>query len=330
MLGDELILAAGRRSDIQAPAGSTTVDASGFTLVPGFIDAHVHAGFATLPEVLSGGVTTVRDLGSPPDDIWPLAAESVSPDFPGPQIIAAGQMLTAPGGYPTRAAWASQGTGRVVRSTAEAREAVAEQAEAGACIIKVALNPPVGPTLDATALGAIVEAAHQRDLRVTGHVYGLGELRKALDAGMDELAHMLMSPEPLPASMIDRMVAQSMTVVPTLACFFDHAQEIAVSNLRAFQGSGGRVVYGTDLGNEGPRPGIDPREVNALARSGMSGIEIVATATTGAAAYLDLPDRGALNEGLGADVVAVGGGPESDPIALTRVAMVWRRGRRIR
>jgi imidazolonepropionase-like amidohydrolase len=330
VLGDEVILAAGARSESPEVAGSAVVDARGLTLLPGFIDSHVHIGFAAPAEVLSGGVTTVRDLAWPPGDIWSRVANSRAADFPGPQILAAGQMLTVPGGYPTRAAWAPNGTGRVIASPTEANEAVAEQVEAGACVIKVALNAQVGPTLDTRTLSAITEAAHAHDLRVTGHVYGLNELHKALDAGMDELAHMLMSPETLPPATINRMIAQSMTVVPTLGCFFDAAQEIAVSNLRSFLDAGGRVVYGTDLGNEGPRPGIDPREVDALTRSGMPAIDIVRVATTGAAEYLGLGDRGALGAGLLADMVAVVWAPGMDPLELTQVAMVWRRGRRIR
>lgn len=313
------------------PAGEAElVDAAGLTLMPGFIDSHVHIGYAAPIDVLVGGVTTVRDLGWPPEDIWGLVSDSRSDDFEGPQILAAGQMLTVPGGYPTRAAWAPPGTGRAIRCAAEGLEAVAEQAESGACVVKVALNPLVGPTLDARMLGAIVSAAHDRGLRVTGHVYGLSELHKALDAGIDELAHMLMSPEHIPAATIERMVDQTMAVVPTLSCFFDDAQEIAIANLRTFVDWGGEVVYGTDLGNEGPRPGIDAREVDALSRSGLSGARIVAAATVDAARYLGLNDRGVLEPGRRADVVGVRWTPGDAARGLTEVALVWRAGRRIR
>jgi len=324
------IVAAGSASDIETPDGAIHVDATGFTLIPGFIDSHVHIGFAEPIEVLEGGVTTVRDLAWPPAKIWTMAAESKSANYRGPEILAAGQMLTVPNGYPLRAAWAPENTGRAVRSAAEARGAVDEQADSGACIIKVALNSMAGPTLDAATLEAIVEAAHARGLRVTGHVHGLSELQKALDAGMDEMAHMLMSPESIPTATLRRMVDQSMVVVPTLSCFFDGDQTIAVDNVRAFSDAGGHFVYGTDLGNEGPRPGIDPREVDALARAGVSTTDIVASATTRAADYLGLTDRGALGLGLHADVVAVLWAPGGEPMELTQVGMVWRRGRRIR
>ena len=330
VLEKDIILAVGAASDINTPEGAALVDATGFTLIPGFLDSHVHIGLATPADVLQGGVTTVRDLAWPPGDIWSLSSQSKDEHWPGPEILAAGQMLTVPEGYPLRAQWAPDGTGRAIRSTAEARDAVEEQADSGACVIKVALNELVGPTLDAATLQAIVEAAHERGLRVTGHVYGLSELHKALDAGMDELAHMLMSSEPIPATTVNWMVSQSMTIVPTLSCFFGDDQMIAIENLRSFVTAGGQYVYGTDLGNQGPRPGIDPREVDALARAGLSGSDIVASATTRAAAYLGLTDRGALEPGLNADIAAVLWMPGGEPLELSQVGMVWRRGNRAR
>jgi imidazolonepropionase-like amidohydrolase len=330
VIRDDVILTVGAASDVVVPDEAAHVDATGFTLIPGFIDSHVHIGLASPREVLGGGVTTVRDLAWPPRDIWPLAAESKHDDWGGPEVLAAGQMLTVPDGYPLRAAWAPSNTGRAIRSASEAREAVDEQADAGACVVKVALNDLVGPTLDAPSLEAIVETAHARGLRVTGHVHGLSELHKALDVGLDELAHMLMSPEQIPPTTINRMVSASMTIVPTLSCFFGNDQTIAIDNLRAFLEAGGRVIYGTDLGNEGPRPGIDPREVDALERAGLDGFNIVASATTRAAEYLGLADRGALVPGLSADLVAVLWAPGAAAVELTQVGMVWRRGRRVR
>jgi len=330
VIRDDVILTVGAASDVVVPDEAAHVDATGFTLIPGFIDSHVHIGLASPREVLGGGVTTVRDLAWPPRDIWPLAAESKHDDWGGPEVLAAGQMLTVPDGYPLRAAWAPSNTGRAIRSASEAREAVDEQADAGACVVKVALNDLVGPTLDAPSLEAIVETAHARGLRVTGHVHGLSELHKALDVGLDELAHMLMSPEQIPPTTINRMVSASMTIVPTLSCFFGNDQTIAIDNLRAFLEAGGRVIYGTDLGNEGPRPGIDPREVDALERAGLDGFNIVASATTRAAEYLGLAERGALVPGLSADLVAVLWAPGAAAVELTQVGMVWRRGRRVR
>lgn len=296
------------------------------TLLPGFIDSHVHIGFARPRDVLRGGVTVARDLGWPPDKIFPLQRESRSPSFDGPFLLAAGQMLTAPGGYPSRAGWAPRGTAREVEGPAEAEGAVAAQAEAGASVIKIALNPPVGPTLDAATTEAIVREAHGRRLRVTGHVHGLDELEKALGAGVDELAHMLMGDDVIPPSLIETMVERGTVVVPTISVRFGSDRRRAVENLRHFVAAGGTVLYGTDLGNSGPRPGIDRREVKGMARAGMDGRSIIASATTQAARVLGLVDRGRLSEGVRADVVAVQGNPLEDPRSLLEVAFVMRDG----
>jgi imidazolonepropionase-like amidohydrolase len=328
---DADVVVAGELIDRLAPRsspadrGAEILDCTGLTLLPGFLDAHVHIGFFSPREVLAGGVTTARDLAWPPEEIFELVARSAAPGFAGPQVFAAGQMLTAPGGYPTRARWAPPGTGREVKSPAEAAEAVAEQAERGACVVKIALNPPAGPVLDAETLAAVVDEAHRRGLRVTGHVHGLDQLRKALDCGVDELAHMLMGPDRIPEHLADAMVASDMSVVPTLSCRLDDMDD-GVADLARFLDAGGTVVYGTDLGNEGPRPGIEAREIDAMGRAGMTGKEIIASATTVAACRLGLRDRGAIEPSLRADIIGVRGDPRSDPRRLAEVALVMRAG----
>jgi imidazolonepropionase-like amidohydrolase len=271
----------------------------------------------------------VRDLGWIPKDIWPLVAGSRSPRWDGPGVVAAGQMLTVAGGYPTRAAWAPAGVGRAVGG-GEAVAAVAEQAERGATIIKVALNAEAGPTLSRSLLKEIVSAAHDEGLRVTAHVTGLDELLKATDAGVDELAHMLMSEERIPDELIGAMVAAQMTVVPTLSIRFGRDLETAIDNLKRFIAAGGRIIYGTDLGNSGPEPGIDARELDGLERAGLSAREIIASATVDSASYLGLDRIGALAPGMQADVIAVPSTAMAAPRALSDVKMVWRAGGRIR
>lgn len=321
------ITALGPSSEIAIPEAALEVDARGVTLIPGLIDAHVHIAFAPPAEVLAGGVTTVRDLAWPPEQIWPLVEASEDPSFDGPRIVAAGQMLTVEGGYPTRAAWAPEGTGLVVSSPEEVATSIAAQADAGASVIKVGLNAAVGPTLDRGTLSAIVAAAAERGLAVTGHVDTVEQLEKALDAGVTELAHIPLSGEAIPYEVIVRMVAAGMTVVPTLSILDGPELTAAIANLRRFLSAGGKVVYGTDLGNAGPRPGFDPTEVNAMSAAGMSPHEILLSATVDAAALLGLGDVGILGEGMSADIVGLGGSPLTAPADLTDVRMVWRRGR---
>jgi len=316
----------GSPQDRSDASSSRVVDIPEAMLVPGFIDAHVHIGFFEPRTLLEGGITTARDLGWPPEKIFPLVSASAEDGFDGPQVVAAGPMLTAPGGYPTKAAWAPAGTGLVVDSPEEAGRAVEDIAASNPSVVKVALNPPVGPTLDGETLSAIVQTAHDLGLRTTGHVYGLAELEKALDAGLDELAHMLMSPKSIPDGTIARMVTQGMRIVPTLSIRSGKDQKIAIGNLAKFIAAGGEVIYGTDLGNDGPEPGIDAREVAAMARAGMTSLDIIRSATVDSAAWLALGDRGYLAEGMRADVVGLPLSARGEPSDLTEVQLVVRAG----
>ena len=321
--------AAGPRGEVGIPDGAEIVDASGLTLIPGFIDAHVHIGLVDPHRLVAGGVTTARDLAWPPDVIHPLVRDSRRADFDGPTLLAAGPMLTAEGGYPTRASWAPRGSARVVRGAAEARGMVEQTAAEGAAVIKVALNADVGPVLDGQTLATISDAAHDLGLRVTAHVSSLAELDKAIGAGVDELAHMVLSRERIPNETIASMVRAGMAVVPTLSIRSGRDLKAATQNLGRFLEAGGRVVYGTDLGNKGPEPGIDRREVEAMATAGLSPRDVIATATSDSARWLGLETKGAIEAGLDADIAALRGDPLSTPRALTETEMVWRAGRRV-
>ena len=128
-----LVTYAGAATGIEAADREAPVD--GF-LMPAVADRHVHIELSDPAAVLAGGVTAVRDLAWPVERIFPLADASEMPSFDGPLIRAAGPMLTAPGGYPTRDAWAPPGTGRELTSVEDATTAVEELARLGAAAIK--------------------------------------------------------------------------------------------------------------------------------------------------------------------------------------------------
>ena len=104
--------------------------------------------------------------------------------------------LTAPAGYPTGRSWAPDAIVRHVTDPSRhpgvaggAATAVDEQIECGARVIKVALNAEAGPTPEPPVLEAIVAHAHDRGVPVVAHVQGTGMFARALDAGIDALAH---------------------------------------------------------------------------------------------------------------------------------------------
>ncbi|MFN2609601.1 MAG: amidohydrolase family protein [Actinomycetota bacterium] len=288
--------------------------------MPGFIDAHVHIGFFNPKRVLAGGVTTARDLGWPLMEIFTLARELIADPDAGPQLLCAGPMITAVGGYPTQARWAPPGTGLEVSGAPAAVDAVAMIASMGACIIKVAQAPQSGPTLDPAELGAVVETAHGLGLRVTSHCSSVAQLHIALEAGVDELAHGLWSDEPLSDDLVNA-IAGSMTIVPTLHI---DPSEVRLANTRRLFEAGAPFVYGTDMGNSGPPAGIDVDELRLMMQIGMSAHDVIASATSSAAIHLGLHDVGLIEPGATANFIIVDGDPSVDISNLAAPMLVHR------
>jgi imidazolonepropionase-like amidohydrolase len=286
-------------------------------LMPAVADRHVHIELSSPAEVLAHGVTAVRDLAWPPDRIFPLADASEMPSFDGPLIRAAGPMLTAPGGYPTQDAWAPPGTGREVKSPEDAAAAVEELARLGASAIKVSLNGDAGPTPTDAELAAICDAAHVAELPVTAHAQGSGQVERALGAGVDELAH---TPWTRLSDDVLQTAATRLRIVSTLdiLSFGRDTPEIrtALDNLRRFHVAGGRVVYGTDLGNGAIPPGIHEREARLIAEAGIEPEEV-----------LEAMIRAPVEPDAPADLVVLGSSPLEDLAALGDVRTVIRAGR---
>ena len=312
---------AGPRRDYPGEyAVEDVVRVDGF-LMPGVVDRHVHIGLSDPGAVVRGGVTAVRDLGWNPDDVFRDAEASEGP-FDGPLIRAVGPIVTCPGGYPSRAAWAPPGTAREVKGPEEAAAAVREILGLGQIsVIKVALNDDVGPTLSDEDLLAICETAHQQDAIVTAHVQGAGQAVRAAGAGVDEFAHCPWS-ERLPDELL-ASIAGRMRIVSTLDIhsYGKDTPELhtALDNLNRFLAAGGSVAYGTDLGNGPIPPGIHVAEIWHLRRAGLSPERLLETVTFRP-----------LDAGEPADVVVLGGNPLEDLNAYGRVKFVMRAGRPVR
>jgi len=298
--------------------GETYVD--GF-LMPGIVDRHVHIGLADPVSVVTGGVTAVRDLAWAPEVILPLVTASESPTFNGPLVRAAGAMITAPGGYPTRSSWALPGTGVEVRGPDEAAATARKQLEQGAAVLKVSLNADAGPTLTDEELVAICDVAHEQGTIVTAHTQGSGQAARALGAGVDEFAHCPWS-ERLPDDLVGS-IARRMRIVSTLDIhsYGRDTPELrtASDNLRRFLAAGGTVAYGTDMGNGPITEGIHAPEAWHLLGAGLTH-ERILEAMTFRPLAVDEP----------ADLVALGSNPLEGLNAFNDVRLVIHGGRRFR
>ncbi|SEN52653.1 amidohydrolase family protein [Cryobacterium luteum] len=250
---------------------------------PGFLDAHVHLALIDPVMLPSGGIARVLDLGG-----W-------LPDGPRPSmpdLAYAHQFVTVPGGYPSRADWAEPAWTCAVSGAADAAGAVDLQAAAGASVLKITLNSEAGPVLGGEALLALVGRAHHRGLPVVAHAEGAGEAERAFSAGVDAFAHTPFS-ERLGDDLVNAMAGR-MTWISTLDIHGwgsrTAAFEIASDNLRRFHGSGGRVLYGTDLGNGPLRLGLNLREIVALLGAGLTPDDVLAALCSSAPLGLTVAD----------------------------------------
>lgn len=164
-----------------APAGQSktaadrVIDANGRVLMPGLFDMHGHVGRWDGGLNIAAGVTTVRDLGNDNATLQQLIAEEKAGSLLSPRIVAAGFLE---GESPMSAR-----NGFVVSTLDEAKKAVDWYADNGYVQVKIYNSFPKEILRDTVAY------AHQKGLRVSGHVPVWLRAQDVVDAGFDEIQH---------------------------------------------------------------------------------------------------------------------------------------------
>ena len=286
------------------------------TLLPGFIDLHGHPLLGQVPpdKILRHGLTTVRDTGGP------LVAPSGGDGRL--RVLSAGPILTAPGGYPIPVF--GPGAGVEVPDVQAARTAVGRLVAGGAALIKLALEsggspgapwsghqlgaPPPWPIPSLAVVRAIVEAAHAHGRIVAVHLSGPEGARLALEAGVDEWAHVPC--EPISPELVAGAAAAGVGVVSTLDTQ-SHCAGVAGNASQLVQ-AGIRLLYGTDLAHTDVPWGINAQELQLMLHAGRGALtppEVLSAATARAGEHLGLAPLGRLVEGAPADLIGVRGNP---------------------
>lgn len=169
------IKAVGRDGAVAIPSGAERIDARGKTLMPGLWDMHVHLTDSEGVQHLAAGVTSVRDLANDTDALMAIKRRIETGEEIGPRISLTG-IIDGPGPFagPTRV---------LVDTDDEARAAVDNYAKLGYQGVKIysSVKPELVP--------AIIERAHGKNLRVSGHVPAFMTARQFIEAGADELQH---------------------------------------------------------------------------------------------------------------------------------------------
>ena len=180
------IAALGDTARITPPPGALVVDLTGKTVIPGLVMAHEHLYYPTGPQVyaqlgqsftrlyLAGGVTTMRTGGNV-HGFMDLKLKRLIDEgqHPGPAIDATAPYLNGPNGFLQMHA---------MRDAAEATRHVEYWADMGATSFKAYMN------ITRAQLGAAIQAAHRRGLKITGHLCSV-TYAEAAELGIDNLEH---------------------------------------------------------------------------------------------------------------------------------------------
>jgi imidazolonepropionase-like amidohydrolase len=309
------IVAVGTTVDADA---TRRIDVGDATIMPGFIDLHVHA-----ISPVTTGVTTVRDLGLPLRYLRPPEVNR------GVRILLAGPIMTVAGGYPTPV-WGHQ-LALDVESPEDAKRKVDLLVRRGSAVIKIALEPGLGvdwPMLSLAEVRAIVDEAHRHHLHVVAHAFREG-LARALAGGVDELAHTPCGATRGQAQWIGR---RRIPVDATLHVEAAGMHGSCVGVAQQIVQAGGVLLYGTDVGNQGIPYGVDVEELNLMHLAGMPPLDVLAAATSKAGADVGVPKLGTLAAGAPADVIAVRGDARllryslADPVLVVSGGAVRRGG----
>jgi imidazolonepropionase-like amidohydrolase len=297
---------------------------------------------------LAAGFTSVRSAGD--NDFIDVALEkAIENGFAvGPRIVPACYQISMTGGHGDDTGFPpgvyeykpEQG---IADGPQQLLRAVRYQIKHGARVIKLMVTGGVGSferTLDVQQFSeeemrTVVEEARRNRLKVLAHAEALAGTLAAVRAGVDSIEH----GSQLDDEAIRLMKEKGTYLVPTPLAGVedittDYPEEIqaksreerrrAAESLRKAIRAGVKIAYGTDAG--AMPHGHNARQFALLVEAGMSPLDAIRSATLAAADLLGVADRGALEPGLLADVVAVPGDPLADVHALEHVDFVMKGG----
>ena len=349
------------------------IDSSNGTLMPGFIEMHSHIhcsaesdaythittetnetfllrGSQAVRSALSSGVTTMRDLGSKNEVVFPLKQSIEDGIVPGPRLLVAGTPITTTGGHCNTFGTEADSSDQVVT-------AIRNQFKLGADHIKImstggGFTPGTNvraPQYDWTTLRDAVKDAERLGLKVAAHCHATEGVKNCVKAGIHNLIHcswLSENPEELydyDPDVVDQIAEKGIYVDPTLA--LSHLNKLrgrvktpdsgAMADperrfeiLRDMWDRGVKFVTGMDSGMTNAHfddfAYIPEVMVNSM---GISPMEAITCATKTSSECLGKESEiGTITPGKSADVLIINGDPSEKIEDLHNVDTIVARG----
>ena len=343
-------------ANVQVPAGAQRVNLAGKTVMPMILDTHIHAP-ATREQMIRDlrrraywGVGAAMSMGTDTTDVVFKVRDETRNMPATARLLTAGRGVTGiEKGREPAAYW--------VGTVAEARKVVQENAAKRPDIIKIWVDDRDNtvPKLTPELYGAIIDEAHKAKIRVTAHIFDLDDAKGLLKANVDAFAHSVRDRDvdqeflnmmkqrpnvtvnpnlPSPGKMWDTAWLQGKVPADEYATVQkanvnDPKQAdmygIQARNLKKLSDQGARIVLGTD----GNIPWAPHQEMEAMALSGMTPMQIIVASTSRAAEFLRITDAGALQTGKSADLIVLDANPLDNITNTRRINAVYQRGQMV-
>jgi len=354
----------GKIAAIAPSNAAATYDLSKYTLLPGFIDTHVHplwhfgpdgrfvsggesredrvkAGIENARATIMGGFTTVQSVGEAADlDLRKALDEQ---HVPGPRILTSVRQLNERSG--------GRGKPNGLGTPDDLRAAVRGAKSEGADLIKLFASASIREggkqTMTDEQLQAACGEANALGLRTLVHAHSPESIRAAVNAGCTTIEHGNFATDEVLKLMAGKGVYFDPNVGLVLQNYIEHkAQYLGIGNYteegfaamekalpvvidmfkRALKTPNLKIVYGTDAVAGAHGRNIEEAVVR-VKDGGQTPMDAIVSLTSRSAESMRLQDRiGAIAPGLDADLVAVDGNPLADITALRKVAFVMKGG----
>lgn len=344
----------GKIVDVGPAKGAPTIDLGRLTLLPGFIDTHVHIGWHFGPDgryqprddspadaalygaenayvTLMAGFTTVQSVGAASDK--PLRDAVNRGVIPGPRILTSlGQISNQK------------------MTPQQMRDDVREKKANGADLVKIFASASIrdggAPTLSQEQLDAACGEAKAQGLRTLVHAHSSESMRRTAMAGCSQVEHGSLADAAALQLLADKGVWFDPNIGLVIQNYLENkARFLGIGNYNdegfaymekaiplnrtmyalALKTPGLKMVMGTDA--VAGAHGQNARETIERVRQGQTPMQAILEMTSLAAQSMNLAkELGSIVPGLAADLVAVEGDPLADISALRNVKFVMRHG----
>ncbi|MBZ5641828.1 MAG: amidohydrolase family protein [Acidobacteriia bacterium] len=349
---------------VPIPADAKIIDLSNSTVLPGMFDAHTHLcmtlkrerdgssyyittlldptpyraveGVANARDMLAAGFTTVRDVGNAGNYADTALREAIERGLvPGPTMLNAGRII-APFGGQFHLQPEKQDLATPEYFFADTRDemvkAIRENIHFGATVIKIVVDDQKY-IYSADDIRFMVAEAHRYGLKLAAHCWTEAGAHNAAEAGVDSIEHgQMMTNEDLELAKKNHvvLVGTDFTEIAASRNGFPSLHPVFVDRLKRAYRIGVTMAFGTDafISIPGETRGTQAAEyVDSWAEAGLPAKDTLRAMTINAARLLGVDrERGAIQPGLAADIIATPENPLDDIQAVRKVSFVMKNG----